>query len=136
MGDNRHGMMRDGWVRQAAQIPAGLSKRFKQVASKQGGGSVKSLTTIGLSLVTDMPSDYRLALTRYLAQRTVVDPDGVREGDLFEFLRQMIIQDERSGGGSADRGAKWYIDKILDPELTLPPEKKPSDRTPKREKQA
>lgn len=125
MSRGRHGKMRDGWVRQAAQIPKGLGARFRDLAAQQGSGGVKSLTTIGLALVTEMPPEYRAALVRYLAQKTVIDPDGVKPGELYTFLRQMILEDERTPDSG---GARWYIDRILDPELTPPPGEKASDR--------
>lgn len=120
--------MKAGWVRQAAQIPAGLAKRFRALADTQGGGGVKSLTTIGLSLVVDMPEEYRDALVRYLAQKTVLNSDGTKPGEMYAFWRQMVLHDQAAAKGDDERDAKWYIDRILDPELTPEPGKKASDK--------
>lgn len=129
-GESRQGKMKQGWVKQATQVPKSLGDKFKEAASIQGGGGVKMLSTVALAIVTEMPDDYRKALVRYTAQKTVFSPEELEPKDLWEFLRHMIAKDLY--GTDEIKRADWYIDRILDPELTPEPGKKASDKSGRR----
>lgn len=126
--------MKDGWIKQATQVPRGLADRFKQQSQAQGGGGIKVLSTVALAIASEMPEEYRRALVRYTVQKTVYDPSDLNPADLWKFLEQMVIHDHLHKAAREEQSAKWYIDRILDPELTQEPGKKPSDKAKQQRK--
>lgn len=124
------GQMPDGWQRQGLQVPEAVGEKFKMQASKAGVGGIKALGTAALALITEMPDEFRYALMRRAGNYTWPDPRELNPRDMWTMLVSLILQDAKlldpKSEDVQDR-VNWYIDKIMDPELTPEPGRKRSD---------
>lgn len=117
-----------GWIRQALQVPTHLGLGFRQASTGQGFGGIKLNGTAAIALLLGLPPKAREALLRYIAVETMVAPGNVDPDQAWKVIVASL--EANAADGDNDDGAvpEWYIDKIVDPELTPPPGKKASDR--------
>lgn len=135
MGESsRHGLPADGWTKFSTQLPKDMAEQFRALAASSGSGGSKILTTVAISIVLSMKPEDRDALARYVVQRTWGGTKTFEPKSVYEGLKAMIRQQE--GGEPAGKGDRWYVDRILDPEVTPEPGKKRSDRKTRREDSA
>jgi hypothetical protein len=129
MGKKPVGQVPSGWQRQGLQVPDSVAEKFKAQAARAGVGGIKALGTAAIAIITEMPDDLRYALMRKAGNDTWPDPADFKPRDMWRMLVALILAEagEMTDQQASER-AGWYIDKILDPELTPEPGKKASDR--------
>ena len=112
-----------GWTRQGIQLPMDIGKFFRAVAADQGSvAGIKTLGTAAIALILGMPKEQRDAICRYVAQANWGDPNQlITPEKIWEIFRESFGLREGEDG-------EWYIDRILDPEVTPPPGQKASDK--------
>lgn len=134
------GRVPDGWRRQGLQVPTRVATKFQAQSSKAGVGGIKVLGTAALAIITEMPDDMRFALMRRVAQQTWPDADEFVPKDIWRLLIALVVAESGivdNKAPDAEERIRWYVDRILDPELTPPPGEKASDRRKgKREERA
>lgn len=128
---SRHGRVPDGWIKQNIQLPEKLGKEFRQEAGGRQHGGVKLLGTAAIAFIMSLEPDERLVLMKFVQMNTWGSPDALDRQKLKRLVLRLIDESGASAGPTpkvdAD-DAEWYVDRILDPELTPEPGKKQSDR--------
>lgn len=85
----------DGWERQGVTIPKQVWAALRGLAGKRGHGSMKVITTAGLSVVAGMPEHARERLLRWIAITewdhgpAALTPEAVWQ-QLLEVIREDI----------------------------------------------
>lgn len=114
-----------GWSRQGLQVPTHLANAFRQTSALHGAGGVKVQGTLAVALLLGLPDDVRAALFRYIALESMVKPGDIDPDKVWGVLAKAMRRRADAGGAESD---EWYIDRILDPELTPPPGEKATDK--------
>lgn len=122
----RHGKIPDGWEGQGLQIPKWLRTELREAAGEFGNGGVKVIGTAAIAIVMALEPEQRATLCRYVFQKTFNDPDGLNKKRVLELVKLMVNEGDENVAPLVE--PVWYVDKIVDPELTPEPGKKASDR--------
>lgn len=133
------------WARQSLQLPPGVMNQFRDVAADQAGwGGVQVMGTAAIALLVGMPKDLRDAVCEYVAAKTWKGGDQVDVQEAWRvFIEAMRLQVDESlkthpGEPSMEavNAPRWFISRILDPEVTPPPGQKASDKTKARDRKS
>jgi hypothetical protein len=128
-GESRHGKIPDGWEAQGLQIPRALRAELREAAGEFGNGGVKIIGTAAIAIVMALEPEERSTLCKYVFQKTFETPEGLNKRRVLELLKMLLVEDDENTAPLVE--PVWYVDKILDPEITPEPGKKWSDRHPK-----
>lgn len=109
-----------GWSRQMMQLPSSLGLFFRRAVDREGYGGVKVLGTAATALLLGAPERARAALLDYVLVATRTDPNKI-DVDLAWRVFSRALSEEQTA-------ITHYVDRILDPELSLPRGQKPSDK--------
>ncbi len=126
--DERYGSpgLPSGWTRQGVQAPINVTKLFKAAGAREGHGGVKWLGTLGLALVAGAPHRVRDELVEFIWLKGRHSPNDVKPSDVWDRLVELVR--------AQDEGGEWYIDRIIDPEVSPKPGEKASDKDKPRRK--
>lgn len=126
-----------GWVRLTLQVPAWLAKDFRLMAQSTGTAGVKYAGTAAVATMLGLPDPVRDELIRLVVRRTWSNPEALPMWEVSEMIKEEMLEylkEKQDEGGKEfvatdeDEKTKWYISRILDPEITPPPGQKASDR--------
>jgi hypothetical protein len=112
--DSRHGKMKPGWTRQGLQVPTSIRERFASTTSKEGQASIRNAGTAAMAIYLGVPSDVRMLFNLWLGQQIAFDPNSVTPEECWKVFLE-IVEACRDGGDKDT--PKWFMDRILDPEL-------------------
>ena len=127
-GGSRKGKVPEDWSKQGFQLPKHMMKRFRELSGEYGHGGVKILGTAAVSLLLALDEEDRNTLCKYVFQKTHRNADELEEKRVLELLK--ILLNERDEETAKMVEPVWYVDKIVDRELSPEPGKKWSDRHP------
>lgn len=122
--ESRHGKMPPGWKRISLQIPIPLSRVWVREAENKGVSSIKTMGTAAVAVYLGMPEPVRDEFFQEVQRLTWGGAADISPEAVWTLLRAMLLAHE--AGEPLRR--EWQVTRILDPELTLPPGRKPSDR--------
>lgn len=125
-GGNRHGKIPEGWEGQGLQIPKWLRAELRDAASEFGNGGVKVIGTAAIAFVMAMEPEQRATLFKYVFQKTFNSPTGLEKRRVLELVKMLLADADEHTVPIVE--PVWFVDKIMDPELTPEPGKKQSDR--------
>ncbi|PCI10405.1 hypothetical protein COB72_03380 [bacterium] len=121
----RHGQIRDDWTKIGIQLPKEMADDLRDAASSMGHGGVKLMATAAFSILLSLDEDSLQTVCSYVRQKTWDTSDGLKRERVLELVKVMITEND---GDVPIVEPIWFVDKILDPELTPPPGKKLSDK--------
>ena len=140
--ESRAGKPAVGWTRQTLTVPERMRKEFAEEADRRDSVSVKLMGTAALGVFLGMPEGTR---SRFLLEITKASFDRKMEeigaagyydllirslvatGEIDRVLKDAGLEITEKTGETAQE-PKWYVSRILDPEITPPPGQKLSDR--------
>lgn len=112
-----------GWNRQQLTVPTALAHEFRGLSAAEGYGGAKNLGTAALALFCGLPDRAKEALVEWVILQIRRDPARVTPGGAWE----VVVESLRDG-----ETGEWYLDRVLDPEVTPRPGAKASDAAKKR----
>ncbi len=144
--ESRHGRLPEGWTKQSLTVPRSVWTGMRLLSEVHGYGSLKSLGTVGLGIVAGMPQHMRKRMLKWIAQAEVdgheaIDPEAIwREllgaiADDFGNARVVgTVTPVRPGEMPLPTPQTHAVTRILDPNVTLPPDQRPGQEAsaPKR----
>lgn len=90
-----------------------------------GHGGVKTLGTVAIAILLAFEKDDLDVLCKYVRQKTWDSPEGLDKRRVLELVKILLNE---SGDSIPIVEPVWYVDKIVDPEVSQPPGKKLSDK--------
>lgn len=121
----RHGKMAPGWGRVSLQVPLPVVAIWRAEAATKGQSSVKMLGTVATGLLLGMPAPVRDELYLQVSRLSWKGLQDLTPEVLWQMLRAILAEHE----AGRPVGKDWYVDRILSPEITLPPGRRPGDGT-------
>jgi len=129
------------WARQGLQLPPNIAKEFKELAATQAAfGGVQVMGTAAIALFLGMPKDLRDSVCDYVVRNAWKELDGVTASQAWRAMTETMVAEieaaskmERKPGEPSiahPDDPKWYLDRILDPDITPPPGSKSSQKPP------
>lgn len=126
LGGSRHSKIPEGWEGQGLQIPKWLRAELRQAAGDFGNGGVKVIGTAAIAFIMAMEPSQRDTLCRYVFQKTFKSPHGLDKKRVLELVKMLLAEQDENSAIVVE--PEWFVDKIMDPELTPEPGKKQSDK--------
>ena len=123
--ETRHGKVPEGWMKQSFQLPKSLAMEFRDVGGEMGHGGIKILGTAAIAFIMSLDDKDKQIICNYVRQKTWSEPDAIEPSRIKELVR-MLIDDKDDSAPIIE--PVWFVDKIVDPELSQPPGKKLSDK--------
>lgn len=123
---SRQGKIPEGWAGQGLQLPRDMVKIFREESGEFGHGGVKVLGTAAMAVLLALDPEDRRMLCNYVWQKTRRDPSSLEKGRVLELLKMLLLDNQDDVAPVIE--PTWYVDKIVDPELSQPPGKKLSDK--------
>lgn len=124
---SRQGKIPEGWAGQGLQLPRDMVKVFREESGDFGHGGVKVMGTAAMAVLLALDPEDRRTLCNYVWEKTRRDPGSLEKGRVLELLKMLLI-DSQDDDVAPEVEPIWYVDKIVDPELSQPPGKKLSDK--------
>lgn len=106
-------------------MPNRHAKLFRDVGADIGYGGGKLLGTLAVAIANGLDAGTRKTLIKYVKQKTWEEPNKLQGRRVVELMRMLLDEDQ---GSDPDIEPVWYVDKIVDPELSPEPGNKLSDK--------
>lgn len=111
------------WLQQNLQVPRDLALLLRAEADRVGAGGVKISGTAALVSYLALPSHVREALNLWVTIALRRSPDLITP----EGAKQVLAAAVENPGADFSGTAEWFVNRILDPEVTPEPGRKKSD---------
>ncbi|MBL0920727.1 MAG: hypothetical protein IBJ10_01220 [Phycisphaerales bacterium] len=112
------------WWQQGLTVPRDLAKVFKAEAETAGPGGFKAVGSAAIALYLGAPPHVREALALFVTIVSRKDPQLVTPEAVWHVFEAAMAQSDVNINFSAE----WFVNRILDPEVTPAPGQKASDR--------
>lgn len=120
------------WWRQNLEVPRELSKLWKAEASAGGTGWMKPMGACALAVYLALPEPVRRELATWARLMDLQSrSDEISPENALKVLRAAMDKYAEADASIEERDTSWYISRIIDPEIALPPGEKPSDKRKK-----
>ncbi len=120
------------WVQQGLLLPRTLREMLRQDAGAKTLG-IKRIGTAAIALYLGAPEHVQAAMLRWIDITANDHPDDITPEHAWEVFRAAIASDAARSVES-EGPSRWFVDRLLDPEISLPPGEKPSDRAKEAER--
>ncbi|GIK18648.1 MAG: hypothetical protein BroJett004_08120 [Planctomycetota bacterium] len=107
-----------GWTRQQMTLPTALATEFRGASEAAGYGAGKLLGTAAVAVFLGLPDHARIALVDWVMTTSWKAPQAVRPEEAWKVVVNALREPD----------GRWYLDRVLDPEVTPRPGEKASEK--------